>query len=105
MMAEQIGVVIRGSLADGLEMKLAEGHGVEEIRAGRFVVVQGDQFRFFSMITNVSLAASNPQVLLNPPSAADELHRRILAGTLTFGIVELRPMLMTPLEAGNEFNE
>lgn len=104
-MAEEIGIVVRGSLADGLEMKLGEDRGVEEIRAGRFVVVRGEQFRFFSMITNVGLAASNPQILLNPPGAEEELLRKVLAGTGTFGAVQLRPMLMTPVESAAGYSE
>jgi DNA helicase HerA-like ATPase len=101
----EIGIIVRGSLAQGVEMKLADGRSVEDVRAGRFVVVQGEQFRFFSMITNVSLSASNPQILLNPPSVADEFHRKVLAGTATFGTVELRPMLMTPADGSNEYDE
>ena len=91
-----IGIVVKGSLAQGLEVKLCEGQSVEDARAGRFVVVEGEQFRYFSMITNVSLSASNPQVLLNPPGPEEILHRRVLAGTATYGTVELRPMLMLP---------
>ncbi len=91
---EELGIVVRGSLAQGLEMKLCDGRTVEDVRAGRFVVVQGEQFRYFSMITNVALAASNPQMLLNPPGPDELLHRRVLAGTGTYGTVELRPMLM-----------
>ena len=93
---EEIGIVVRGSLADGLEMKLCDGRSVEDVRAGRFVVVEGERFRYFSMITNVSLAVSNPQVLLNPPGPEDVLHRRVLEGTSAYGTVELRPMLMIP---------
>jgi DNA helicase HerA-like ATPase len=77
-------------------MKLGDGRSVEDVRAGRFVVVDGERFRYFSMITNVSLASSNPQVLLNPPGPEDSLHRKVLAGTSTYGTVELRPMLMLP---------
>ncbi len=104
-MPEEMGIVVRGSLADGLEMKLGEGRGVEEIRAGRFVVVQGDKFRFFSMITNIGLDAANPHILLNPPSESEELLRKVLAGTGTFGTVELCPMLMTPLDSGDDYSE
>src|SRR5258706_11320374 len=86
-------------------MKLAVGRTVEDVRAGRFVVVRGEQFRFFCMITNVTLSASNPQILLNPPAVTDELHRKVLAGTVTFGTVELRPMLMTPADGSDEYDE
>src|SRR5687768_10568895 len=95
---EEVGIIVRGSLAQGLEMKLCDGRTVEDMRAGRFVVVEGERFRYFSMITNVALAAANPQVLLNPPGPDEVLHRRVLAGTGTYGTVELRPMLMLPTD-------
>jgi DNA helicase HerA-like ATPase len=104
-MTNELGIVIKGSLAHGLEMKLAEGRSVEDVRAGRFVVINGERFRYFSMITNVALSASNPQVLLNPPGPEDLLHRRVLAGTTTFGTVELRPMLMLPTDAPESYDE
>ena len=101
----EVGIIVRGSLAQGLEMKLAEGCSVEDMRAGRFVVIRGEQYHYFSMITNVSLSAANPQILVNPPRPEDELHRKVLTGTGTFGIIELRPMLMLESEAGEEYSE
>ncbi len=103
--ADALGIVVRGSLAEGLEVRLAEGRSVEEVRAGRFVVIQGEQYRFFSMITNVSLGTSNPQILLNPPSADETLHRRVLEGIGTYGTVELRPMLMLDRDAPEQYSE
>lgn len=101
----EIGTVIRGSLAEGMVMKLADGQSVEDVRAGRFVVIQGEQFRFFSMVTDVTLAATGDQVLLNPPGPSEALVRRVLAGTTTYGTVQLRPMLMLPLDSGEEYSE
>lgn len=96
---DKLGIVVRGSLADGLEMRLADGRSVEDVRAGRFVVIQGDRFRFFSMITNVSLESSNPKILANPPGPEDTIQRLALAGSGIFGSAELRPMLMLESDA------
>src|SRR2546423_10917393 len=93
-MPEHLGIIVNGSLVKGMEMKLAQGRSVEDVRAGRFVVIQGEQFKFFSLITNVALAAVNPNILLNPPAEGDNLHRKVLAGTGVYGTVELRPMLV-----------
>src|SRR5689334_3207775 len=104
-MSDELGMVIKGSLSDGLEMKLADGRSVEEVRAGRFVVVHGERLRFFSMITNVALQASNPRILANPPGPEDTLHRQVLAGSGTYGTVELRPMLMLDSSADAAYDE
>lgn len=96
---EECGVVVRGSLSEGLEMRLSEGVSVEDLRVGKFVVVQGERNRFFAMLNDVQLAATHPDVLLNPPARGDALARAVLAGTSTFGTIRLRPMLMVPNEA------
>lgn len=77
-------------------MKLEAGHSVEDVRAGKFVVVEGEKFRFFSMVTDVTLSTSARGLLDNPPSRDDDLMRQILSGTTTYGTVSLRPMLMVP---------
>ncbi|HZO86905.1 MAG TPA: ATP-binding protein [Chthonomonadaceae bacterium] len=91
---EELGVIVRGSLTEGLEMRLAEGKSVEDLRAGKFVVVQGERSQFFALLSDVQLSATHPHFLLNPPRREDVLSRAVLAGTSTFGTVKLRPMLM-----------
>ncbi len=74
-------------------MRLSPGYSVEEVRVGKFVVIEGKQNRFFSMLTDVSLGTSNPKILLDPPRD-DDFMSEILSGTGTFGTVKLQPMLM-----------
>ncbi|MBP6964753.1 MAG: ATP-binding protein [Armatimonadetes bacterium] len=96
MSPSEIGQIVQGSLVEGLEMKLDAGNSVEDVRAGKFVVVEGEKFRFFSMITDVTLSTSARGLLDNPPGRSDELMRCILSGTTTYGTISLRPMLMVP---------
>jgi DNA helicase HerA-like ATPase len=96
---DEIGMVVGGSLSEGLTMKLAPEISVESVRAGKFVVVQGDRQTFFSMITDVALGMTDSRVAFDPPSRADTLLRQILQGPHTYGQVTLRPMLM--VEAGS----
>ena len=91
----RVGVVVSGSLVGGLEMKLDEWYSVEDIRAGKFVVIEGEKSRFFCMVTDVRLDATNPQVLADPPDEEEDLMRQVLHGTATYGTVCLRPLLMT----------
>ena len=39
---QQIGVITRGSLVEGLEMKLDAEQNVEDMKAGKFVVIEGE---------------------------------------------------------------
>lgn len=88
-----LGIITQGALSAGLEMRLDPELSVEDLRVGRFVVVEGKNTRFFSMLTDVSLSASNPSILLNPPGG-DEFLLSVLAGGSTFGTVKVQPMLM-----------
>lgn len=92
----EIGQIVSGSLADGLTMRLHPEQSVEDIRAGKFVVVDGAKYQFFSMITDVALGTSTRGLLENPPRRNDGLMQEVLSGTSTYADVALRPMLMLP---------
>jgi len=85
--------VIQGSLLEGLVARLADDSEVEDLRVGRFVVVEGARNRFFSSVHDVKLEAANPAVLRAPPPSAD-LARSSLVGTQTYVTLELKPKLM-----------
>lgn len=74
-------------------MRLDPKVSVEDLRVGRFVVVEGQNNRFFSMLTDVSLSTTNPRILAHPPHG-DEYLQSILSGNSTFGTVKIQPMLM-----------
>jgi DNA helicase HerA-like ATPase len=95
---KELGLVTSGSLVEGLEMKLGPERSIEEVKAGKFVVVDGQYHQFFSLITDVRLDASSPNILVNPPSKEDELLKQVLSGTSTYATVELKPMLMVNKE-------
>ena len=87
-----LGRVIKGSLLEGIEARLADDVSVEDVRVGRLVVVEGARHRFFSAVHNVSLAHTNEDVLLRPPE--DHFVQEILRGTNTYATVDLRPKLL-----------
>jgi DNA helicase HerA-like ATPase len=90
----ELGLIVRGSLSEGLTLKLSAEVPIESIRAGKFVVVDGDRQLFFSLITDVRLGATDSRTLIDPPGRSEGFLRRILAGIGTYGEVTLRPMLM-----------
>lgn len=92
----ELGQVISGSLLEGLHMKLNAGESVEDVRAGKFVVVEGEKNHFFSMITDVVLSSSAKGMLNDPPRRDDMLMRMALTGGVAYGTIALRPMLMLP---------
>lgn len=94
--AQKIGVVTHGSLLEGLTARLDDHYDIERLRVGQFMVVQGEQHRFFSMLTDVQLAATSQALLADPPDDTDALIAQILAGRATYATFKLVPQLMLP---------
>jgi DNA helicase HerA-like ATPase len=77
---------------------------VEDMRVGKFLVVQGTRSRFFCLLTDVSLGCSSDRIIANPPPIDDTFLRDVLAGSGTYGTVALSPMLMfTPTATNSDF--
>ncbi len=101
-----LGSVIQGSLTKGLEVRLHPDILVEDMRVGKFLVVQGRRSRFFCLLTDVALGASSDRILANPPAMDDTFLQDVLAGSGTYGTIELAPMLMfTPTTTEEERKE
>jgi uncharacterized protein len=94
---QPLGSVIQGSLSEGLEVRLHSDISVEDMRVGKFLVVQGTRSRFFCLLTDVSLGTSNPRIFTHPPDPSDSFWLDILAGSDTYGTIEIAPMLMLTL--------
>lgn len=102
-LSSPLGSVVGGSLTEGLEIRLHPDVSVEEMRVGKFLVVQGTRSRFFCLLTDVSLGTSSSRIVADPPSPQDDLLQQVLAGSSTYGTVELSPMLMfTYSESGQK---
>ncbi|WP_416668339.1 helicase HerA domain-containing protein [Egbenema bharatensis] len=89
-----LGSVIQGSLSQGLEVRLHPDVLVEDMRVGKFLVVQGRRSRFFCMLTDVTLGTSSSRILANPPDPSNAFLQDVLAGSGTYGTINLTPMLM-----------
>jgi DNA helicase HerA-like ATPase len=99
--AQRLGVVVGGSLSQGLNVKLDQQVVIEGLAVGRYVVVEGQTGRrFFSIITDVELDSTNPLIEKYPPAADAAFVRQVYAGTATFGRLHVAPMLI--MEPGEE---
>jgi len=96
--AARLGMVVAGSLGKGLEVKLDRTADIESTAVGRYVVIEGRACRYFSMITDVALDATDARLLKQPPDVSDDFTREVMLGTSAFGMLHVSPMLM--LEEG-----
>ncbi len=90
----RIGVVLAGSLADGVQVRLDQGTSVEEIKVGTLVAIDGQRSRFFGQISGVSLGATDPTLSLNPPDVSNPYIAQVVSGTTAFGAIEVQPTLI-----------
>ncbi|MFQ5576308.1 MAG: helicase HerA domain-containing protein, partial [Anaerolineae bacterium] len=90
----KLGMVVGGSLSKGLDVRLDPGAPVEDMAVGRYVVIEGEQTRFFGMITDVILGSATPAVQTAPPDVSDPFLRQVYQGTAVFGQVHVAPMLV-----------
>lgn len=89
-----IGQIISGSLSEGFTMRFSCTTDIESIKTGKFVCIQGYQHRFFSIITDLKLETTHPEILLFPPRADEHLLKDLLTTTSTYATAQLKPMLM-----------
>ncbi|MBI5877619.1 MAG: DUF87 domain-containing protein [Chloroflexi bacterium] len=105
--SKPIGVVTEGAFNQGLTVRLNPGTSTEGLRIGSFVVAEGERHRFFCLIADMSLRASDMRIAADPPRDASTFVRRALDGTSTYATVQIKPQLMLDMtrdlsEAGIE---
>lgn len=93
-----IGHIVSGSLTDGFIMRIHPDVALEEIKTGKFVTILGNKHAFFSLITDLTLQVSHPDILLFPPSEKETLLRSVLKQKDIYATACLKPMLMLDAE-------
>ena len=94
MSRKKLGHVLAGSLVEGMTMRLDPSCSLEDIKTGKFVCIDGSNYKFFSLITDLELQVTNPDILLFPPSEQEELLTTMLRKRDMYAKVVLKPMLM-----------
>jgi len=89
-----LGSIISGSLTEGFIMRINNAHALHEMKTGKFVCIAGTAYRFFSLITDLSLAVTSPDILVFPPTPSEKLLLHILQENDMYATAQLKPMLM-----------
>ena len=99
---QPLGMVIEGSVANGVEIRLDPDVSVEQIKVGTFVTLQGSNNRFFGVVTDVGLGSTDPRMKYTPLPADDPFVIQALQGTVAFGTVSVLPQLTMPDVMGDD---
>jgi DNA helicase HerA-like ATPase len=90
---DRLGMVVAGSLTEGLNVRLDREVSIEDIKVGRYVTVQGKLMRFFGVVSDISLEASDPGLGASPPDVSDPFIAEVISGTAAYGAMSVEPML------------
>ena len=91
--SQRLGMVVSGSLTEGMEVRLDADTSIEDIKVGTFVNIQGQHMRFFGVVTDVALASMDPTLPASPPDVSNPFIRSVVSGTAAYGTITIEPML------------
>jgi uncharacterized protein len=98
---ERLGLIVEGSLVDGLRARLDGRQSIEDVRVGQFVRINGRKHDYFCLVTDVRLDATSSDLLSDPPVPDDLFALEVLAGTTAYGALAIQPMLMLARDAAD----
>ena len=90
---QALGMVVSGSLTEGMVVRLDADRSIEEIKVGTFVNIQGQHMRFFGVVTDAALASMDPAMPTQPPDVSDPFIAQVVSGTAAYGTITVEPML------------
>jgi DNA helicase HerA-like ATPase len=93
MLKLKLGSIISGSLTEGFLMRVNRSIALERLKTGKFVVIEGVHYRFFSLITDLTLQTTRPEIALFPPSDHETLLQEVLLQQDTYATALIRPLL------------
>ena len=94
----RLGVVVGGSLTEGVDVRLDGERSTEDIKVGTFVSIQGDRSRFLGVVTDVSLETTDSALRASPPNVSDPFVTEVVSGTSAYGTIRVEPMLVIDIE-------
>ncbi|QQR53556.1 ATP-binding protein [bacterium] len=93
-MLQQIGYVIGGSITQGLSIRLLENDAHDSIKTGKFVCIIAGMHRFFSLITDLTLHTTQPEIGLFPPTQNEQLLLALLKRKYMYIVGQAKPLIM-----------
>ncbi|MCS5684119.1 MAG: ATP-binding protein [Acidimicrobiales bacterium] len=91
--SQNLGMVVSGSLTEGMEVRLDASTSIEDIKVGTFVSIQGQRMRFFGVVTEVELKAMDQTMVTSPPDVSNPFIAKVISGTAAYGTITVEPML------------
>lgn len=88
-----LGMVVSGSLAEGVKVRLDDGVSIEDVKVGTFINIQGNQKCFLGVLTEIELESTDDGIAATPPDMSNPLLQQVMSGTTAYGAITVEPML------------
>lgn len=93
-----LGTVIGGSLGEGLSVRIHPTVDSQQLKSGSFVAINSGDLQFFSLVTDLQLTTSHPDVTLFPPSSEEKLLTKIITRNDVYITATIRPMVCVDMQ-------
>ena len=97
-----LGMVVAGSLSEGVKVRLDDGVSIEDIKVGTFVSIQGQRNRFLGVLTEIELESTDDGIASAPLDTSSSLTAQVLGGTIAYNTITVEPMLIIGADTMNE---
>jgi len=87
------GVIVGGSLSDGLEVRLSSESSIEGVKVGRLVTIEGKSHRFFGQVSDVILESSDRNLSTYSEEISEGIMAEVATGTTAYGKIKVQPKL------------
>ena len=96
-----VGIVVSGSISEGIKVRLDDGVSIEDIKIGTFVSIQGQRNRFLGVITEIELESTDDGIAAVPLDMSSPLLAQVLSGTIAYNSITVEPMLIIGADTMN----
>ena len=90
--SNQLGLVIGGSISQGVEVRLKDSKLIEETKIGTFVTINGAHSKFFGTITDLRLDTADNKFSSSVSSDSRSLIE-VISGISTYSVATIMPSL------------
>ena len=98
---QPLGMVVSGSLSEGVKVRLDDGVSIEDIKVGTFVSIQGQRSRFLGVLTEIELESTDDSITSAPPDVSSPLVAQVMSGTVAYNTITVEPMLIIGADTMN----
>lgn len=91
-MEDSIGYIVGGGLREGFNVRLTVP--ADEVQEGSFVVCENGRFRFYGLVTDLRLGATDPRFADERPDRISPVIQRALLGKTVHTTMEMYPTLL-----------